>query len=293
MPGNELSPEGTMPTIVGSAQRVVEGDSFTIDEYAGNVASKDDRISIAHVQISAPTAEPWLTLHYDEWMAVTRGRLLLEHASGQLEVKAGETVFIAKGERFRPSFPDAGTEYFPVCLPAFRPDRCLREDGTPRESEVSQKLKELHEAAASTSAAAAAGESEPPPEVLYHMCPKPAWEAAQASGAAYYPATFEKDGHYTHATGVPSRLIETANHFYQSDPHPWVCLRMTRSTLRRCGIFVRDEQALPVGDTPVGDGWSSWVCPHIVGGIPLSVVDEVFPIQRDGPQFVAIPGVNV
>ena len=41
------------------------------------------------------------------------------------------------------------------------------------------------------------------------------WEAAKSKGHAYYPKTFEADGDYTHATGVPSRLIETANHFYQ------------------------------------------------------------------------------
>jgi len=276
-----------MPTIVGNSARVVEGDSFVIDEYAGNVASKDDRISIAHVQISAPTAEPWLTLHYDEWMAVTKGRMLLEHAGGSLEVKAGQTVFIGKGERFRPSFPDAGTEYFPVCLPAFRPDRCLREDGTPRESEVSKKLQELHAGAGAKTAESA----EPPPEVLYHMCPVPVWEEAKAIGEAYYPATFAADGHYTHATGVSARLIETANHFYQSDPHPWVCLRTSRSALRRAGIFVRDEEALPVGDQPVGESWGAWVCPHIIGGIPISAIDAEFPIQRDGLRFVAIPGV--
>jgi hypothetical protein len=37
----------------------------------------------------------------------------------------------------------------------------------------------------------------------------------KAENHAYYPKTFEADGLYTHATGVPSRLIETANHFYQ------------------------------------------------------------------------------
>ena len=41
------------------------------------------------------------------------------------------------------------------------------------------------------------------------------WEKAKADNHAYYPKTFEADGNYTHATGVPSRLIETANHFYQ------------------------------------------------------------------------------
>ena len=58
------------------------------------------------------------------------------------------------------------------------------------------------------------------------------------TGCSYFPATFETDGCFTHATGVASRLLETANHFYQSDPQPWVCLQMTRSGLRKAGIFV-------------------------------------------------------
>ena len=56
---------------------------------------------------------------------------------------------------------------------------------------------------------------ESPPEVLYHMTTAAEWDEAKAKGHAYYPKTFEADGDYTHATGVPSRLIETANHFYQ------------------------------------------------------------------------------
>ena len=140
-PGNFLS----MPKILGDAARVVDdGHGLTIDELAGNVATKEDTISIAMVKIAAPTAEPWLTLAYDEWMCVLKGRVVLKFDDGksELEVKGGQTVFIAKGERFKPEFPDAGTEYIPVAIPAFRPDRCIREDGP--NSDVSQKLAALH-----------------------------------------------------------------------------------------------------------------------------------------------------
>ena len=80
------------------------------------------------MKVSAATAEPWLTLDYDEWMCVLKGRMVLLYDDGRssLDVKAGETVFIERGERFKPEFPDGGTEYIPVCLPAFRPDRCQR-----------------------------------------------------------------------------------------------------------------------------------------------------------------------
>eukprot|EP00439_Symbiodinium_sp_Y106_P000854 s6013_g1.t1 len=131
-----------MPRLVGDAARVVDTGKLTIDELAGNVASKSDRISIALVKVVEPTSEPWLTLHYDEWMCVLKGRLVLLHGSGEsLEVLAGQTVFIEKGERFRPTFPDGATEYIPVCLPAFRPDRCIREEA---EGAVSMRLEQLH-----------------------------------------------------------------------------------------------------------------------------------------------------
>merc|ERR1719189_2501126 len=80
------------------------------------------------------------------------------------------------------------------------------------------------------------------PEILYHMTTKAEWEKAKAENHAYYPKTFEVDGLYTHATGVPSRLIETANHFYQDVTGDWICLQFRRSVLRsKFGIAVRDE----------------------------------------------------
>ena len=291
-----------MPKIVGARQTVVDdGAGLTIAELVGNVASGEDRISIAHVKITSPSSEPWLTLLYDEWICVLAGRMVLLHADGKLEVQAGEAVFIERGERFRPTFPDGGTEYIPVCLPAFRPDRCIREDDSERSEAVSTKLGELHAPAPNASPPTTqpnAPSEDCAPEVLYHMCPVPAWSAAKESGEAYYPATFADDGHYTHATGVPSRLIETANHFYQGDENEWVCLRLSRSALRRCGIFVRDEKALPVGTTPVSSEWGEWICPHIIGGIPVSVVDGELPMVRrplssgKGAEFISIEGVT-
>eukprot|EP00227_Mantoniella_beaufortii_P001759 CAMPEP_0197616712 /NCGR_PEP_ID=MMETSP1326-20131121/60667_1 /TAXON_ID=1155430 /ORGANISM="Genus nov. species nov., Strain RCC2288" /LENGTH=290 /DNA_ID=CAMNT_0043185599 /DNA_START=61 /DNA_END=933 /DNA_ORIENTATION=- len=281
-----------MPKIVGNASRVVDdGHGLTIDELVGNVASSEDTISIAHVRVTAPTSEPWLTLDYDEWMCVMSGKmtLMFDDGASQLVVNAGQTVFIAKGERFKPEFPEGDCVYVPVCLPAFRPDRCIREEGGV-DSEVSKKLKALHStpAAATPPPAAAAA---PPAEVLYHMCEKALWDKAVAVGDAYYPPTYEADGFYTHATAVPSRLITTANHFYTASVGDWVCLRLSRSALRRGGIYVRDEEALPVGDQKVGDDWGSWICPHIIGGIPLSAVNATFPMVRDGPKFLHIAGI--
>ena len=87
---------------------------------------------------------------------------------------------------------------------------------------------------------------------------------------------------------MPGRLIVTANHFYQDVIGEWVCLEFTRSSLKRCGIIVKDEEPLPVGDKPISDTWTNWVCPHVYGGIPISVVDKEYTILRDGKEFIGI-----
>eukprot|EP00443_Scrippsiella_acuminata_P022995 CAMPEP_0115226746 /NCGR_PEP_ID=MMETSP0270-20121206/30789_1 /TAXON_ID=71861 /ORGANISM="Scrippsiella trochoidea, Strain CCMP3099" /LENGTH=415 /DNA_ID=CAMNT_0002641177 /DNA_START=52 /DNA_END=1298 /DNA_ORIENTATION=+ len=278
-----------MPRIVGAAARVVETGDLSIDELAGNVATKSDRISIAHVKITAPTSEPWLTLHYDEWMCVLKGRMVLHFADGRetLEVKAGQTVFIESGERFRPVFPEGDTEYVPVCLPAFRPDRCIREDEP--DSSVSVKLRDLHGVAAKKPKLS---QEEPEPEVLYHMCQRSLWEEAKKSGEAYFPPTFEADG-FTHATAVPERLLDTANHFYRDVPGEWLCLRFRRSALRRLGIVTRDERAMPVGKTATNEAWSEWEsAPMCSAASPVQVVDAEFPMTRDGSAYTAIRGLT-
>lgn len=111
-----------------------------------------------------------MTLAYDEWMCVLKGRMVLLHGDGkELEVKAGQTVMIERNERFKPTFPDGACEYIPVCLPAFKPSRCIREEG---ESDVSKRLAELHAPKRSRLAEDAA------PEVLYHMTQSKLWEEA-------------------------------------------------------------------------------------------------------------------
>lgn len=282
-----------MPKIVGKSARVVDHEGITIDECAGNVATKDDTISIARVRVESPTAEPWLTLHYDEWICVTRGYVELHSDAGVITVRAGETAFIGKGERFRPVFPVGDTEYVPVCLPAFRPDRCIREENA--DSEVSVKLRTLH-APKAPSCEASRDQDHAATEVIYHMCQKELYEEAVAAGAAYFPPTFEADGMFTHATAVPERLIETANHFYTSTEGDWICLELSRSTLLKLGIRTKFEEAMPVGTTGTPDNSQNWMCPHIYGGIPTGVpgvVTKVYDMKRDSEgTFLSIIGVT-
>lgn len=290
-----------MPRIVGSSTTVVEEDGMTIDELAGNVASKEDTLSIANVTITKPTSEPWLTLDYDEWMCVRKGKCVLKFhkddgSESELEVNEGETAYIAKGERFRPFFPVAPTEYVPVCFPAFRPDRCHREEGEDA-SDVTLKLRDLHGMNGDGSLMCTPTDDDS--DLLYHMCEKKVWEASVESGKAYYPPTFEVDGNFTHATAVPRRLIETANHFYTETIGDWICLQLSRSALKNVGIITKDEGGLPVGKAPISDDWekSKWICPHIYGGIPtiesLGVLTKTYPMVRnDKGQFLNITGLT-
>jgi uncharacterized protein (DUF952 family)/mannose-6-phosphate isomerase-like protein (cupin superfamily) len=284
-----------MPKIIGQAVRVVEHDGLTIDEVAGNVSTNCDTLSIAVVKVSKPASEPWLTLAYDEWICVTKGRLEMHHGEGEiLHVKEGETCFIEAGERFRPVFPVGDTEYIPVCYPAFRPDRCLREEE--KVSDVSAKLNELHATNKMEREKKIDRSQFEGYEVLYHMCQKSQWEAAIADKMAYFPPTFEQDGMFTHATAVPQRLVTTANHFYTASLGDWICLELSRKALFTLGIDTVFEEAKPVGSKETRNEWDTWVCPHIYGGLPThikGIVTNVYDMKREADgSFVSIVGLT-
>jgi uncharacterized protein (DUF952 family) len=318
-----------MPQIIGSKVRVVDTGSLTIDEWVGNVATQNDTVSIATVVVSTPTNEPWLTLHYDEWLCVTTGKIELEYyEDGIVEkkvlvVNAGETAMISKGERFRPVFPVGNTSYIPICLPAFSPDRCIREEEegegvVDTTSSVSRRLAELHLGSASSHTtmkstnnnavtaeipSADGKKDQQEEEVLYHMCQKDLWDAAVQHQVAYFPPTFIADGRFTHATAVPSRLITTANHFYTQTTGDWICLQLSRSALLKLGIDTVFEEAKPVGEAATHEDWdkggatTKWICPHIYGGLPThiaGIVTQTFHMTRnknDG-SFVNIVGLT-
>ena len=152
-------------TICGKSTRVVDADGFTIDELAGNVASNDDTISIALVNAPKGTSEPWLTLHYDEWICVLEGHMVFSlEGLPDVEARGGQTIKINSGTRFKPSFPTADTRYVPVCLPAFTPERCIREEG---KRDVASHLSELHERKETEEAAGGSNPEAGGAETLY------------------------------------------------------------------------------------------------------------------------------
>jgi mannose-6-phosphate isomerase-like protein (cupin superfamily) len=119
-----------MPVHIAAPVRVAAAGNKPklIDEYAGRVSLGEPRVSIARMHSPAGWVEPAQAPEFDEYTVVLRGRLLVEHDGGALEVNAGEAVLVRAGERVRYSTPgEAGAEYIAVCLPAFSPELVHRE----------------------------------------------------------------------------------------------------------------------------------------------------------------------
>ena len=61
-------------------------------------------------------SEPAQTPEFDEFTVVLSGALLVRHADGEFEVRAGQAVIAHAGEWVQYSTPE-GAEYIAVCLP--------------------------------------------------------------------------------------------------------------------------------------------------------------------------------
>lgn len=119
-----------MPRLVSSPTRVPAAGSppKLIDEYVGGPTTGTDAVSVAHMRSPCGWQEPGQRPEFDEYTLVLRGRLVVEHEGGELDVRAGQAVLAAKGEWVRYSTPDPeGAEYVAVCVPAFTPARARRD----------------------------------------------------------------------------------------------------------------------------------------------------------------------
>jgi uncharacterized protein (DUF952 family) len=136
-------------------------------------------------------------------------------------------------------------------------------------------------------------------KILYHMCQKILWEKSVCNATAHYPPTFEQDGCFTHATAIPDRLLETANHFYTSSEGEWICIALSQNALRNVGIVTKYEAPMAVGSTETNNDWADQElkCPHIYGGIPVQIPGVFltsYPMLRDEEtgKFLGIPGLT-
>lgn len=93
-----------------------------IEEFIGRVNSGHESLSIARMVSPGGWVEPGQRPEFHEFTIVLRGKLVVEHEGGTLEVVAGQAIITRPGEWVRYSTPNRdGAEYVAVCLPAFSP----------------------------------------------------------------------------------------------------------------------------------------------------------------------------
>lgn len=120
-----------MPKLIESPTRIEAAGNKPklIDEYIGRINTRTGAASIAHMRSPGGWIEPGQTPEFEEYTIVLRGRVVVEHLGGQIEVKAGQAVRTEAGEWVRYSTPEAeGAEYISVCLPAFSPATVHRDE---------------------------------------------------------------------------------------------------------------------------------------------------------------------
>jgi mannose-6-phosphate isomerase-like protein (cupin superfamily) len=121
-----------MPELIEKPARVEAAGNLpkVIEEFVGRVNTGTAPVSIARMLSPSGWEEPGQTPDFDEYTVVLRGVLVVEHAGGRFEVRAGQAVHTAPGEWVRYSSPGPeGAEYVAVCLPAFSPETVHRDEG--------------------------------------------------------------------------------------------------------------------------------------------------------------------
>ena len=121
-----------MPRLATGPTTVVETPDVKIDEYFGNASCNPcpGDISFAHVKAQGGWAEEWQTPAFDEYTLILKGSVTIEYAHGPpLTAKAGQAIFLAKGERVRWALRRRPTR--PDLPPGVSPANCFREEGIP------------------------------------------------------------------------------------------------------------------------------------------------------------------
>mmetsp|Transcript_30107 Transcript_30107/g.65831 ORF Transcript_30107/g.65831 Transcript_30107/m.65831 type:complete len:268 (-) Transcript_30107:46-849(-) len=156
-PDNVGREEGSGPVEADVPEGVVEGltifapvdvvtaADLTITEYFGGVASKDGRMSACLATVRKACAECYQAPAFDEYVLVLSGEVHLEQGEEKTVVGAGQACFLKANERVRWVWPGPAI-YIPVCLPAFSPDNCHREEeeGAAKDKATMDRLHALH-----------------------------------------------------------------------------------------------------------------------------------------------------
>jgi mannose-6-phosphate isomerase-like protein (cupin superfamily) len=120
--------------VVGPTGLFMKSDELQIDEHVGNVATGTSGVSLAHVRTRGPCDEHAQVPGFDEFVLVLKGKMVVDvgpvgKTQTQVEAVEGETLWLPKGVRYHYHFPaPEGTEYIPICFPAFAPEIAGREE---------------------------------------------------------------------------------------------------------------------------------------------------------------------
>jgi mannose-6-phosphate isomerase-like protein (cupin superfamily) len=119
-----------MPTLIPTPSIVEAAGNKPkiIKEFIGRVNSDTAALSIAQMQSPGGWIEPGQTPEFDEYTLVIRGLIRVTHASGAVDVRAGQAIVARAGEWVQYSTPEPdGADYVSVCLPAFSPQLVHRD----------------------------------------------------------------------------------------------------------------------------------------------------------------------
>ncbi|MCF0233569.1 MAG: cupin [Thermoguttaceae bacterium] len=118
-----------MPRLLSTPTRFPQ-DGIAIDEFVGRASNGDVRVSIARLSSGAGWSEPPQRPEFDEYSLIISGALRATNVeTGEaITARAGEVLFVPKGEKIQYSTPEAdGADYVAICLPAFAPDLARRD----------------------------------------------------------------------------------------------------------------------------------------------------------------------
>jgi mannose-6-phosphate isomerase-like protein (cupin superfamily) len=119
-----------VPTHITTSTRIAAAGNKPkiIEECIGRVTSNTKEISIAHMRSPEGWVEPGQTPEFDEYTIVLHGMLRVDHRGGSIDVHAGQSIIVRRGEWAQYSSPNRdGAEYIAVCLPAFSPETAHRD----------------------------------------------------------------------------------------------------------------------------------------------------------------------
>ena len=113
------------PTIIKAAGNKPK----RIEEYVGRANTGHDSISVARMVSPMGWEEPAQCPEFEEITVVLRGLLRVASDHGTLDIRAGQAVVTAPGERVQYCTPEVdGAEYVAICLPAFSAETVHRSE---------------------------------------------------------------------------------------------------------------------------------------------------------------------